>query len=161
MILKELRISRNLSQEQLAQMSGLNIRTIQRIESGANASLESRKCIAAALEIDISLLDQSHFSLNKSSDNWKQLPFFLKFWFVFNFLQLRPKRASAIRIEKTSHVTGFGFCCLGLVNEAALVGGLIMLSTAYLYHYLKWQGDKFGIWYDEIPDQDEVNHATT
>ncbi|MCJ8274156.1 MAG: helix-turn-helix domain-containing protein, partial [Psychrosphaera sp.] len=34
MILKELRISQLLSQEQLAQMSGLNVRTIQRIESG-------------------------------------------------------------------------------------------------------------------------------
>ncbi|MCJ8296196.1 helix-turn-helix transcriptional regulator [Colwellia sp.] len=34
MILKELRINRHFSQEQLAQMSGLNVRTIQRIESG-------------------------------------------------------------------------------------------------------------------------------
>ena len=50
MILKELRISHHLSQEQLAQMSGLNVRTIQRIESGKNASLESLKCLAAALE---------------------------------------------------------------------------------------------------------------
>ena len=34
MILKQLRLSRLLSQEQLTQMSGLNVRTIQRIESG-------------------------------------------------------------------------------------------------------------------------------
>lgn len=34
MILKELRISRHFSQEQLAEMSGLNVRTIQRIEKG-------------------------------------------------------------------------------------------------------------------------------
>ena len=34
MIPKQLRIGRHLSQEQLAQMSGLNVRTIQRIESG-------------------------------------------------------------------------------------------------------------------------------
>ena len=37
MILKQMRISRHLSQEQLAQISGLNVRTIQRIESGKNA----------------------------------------------------------------------------------------------------------------------------
>ncbi len=49
MILKELRISRHLSQEQLAQISGLNVRTIQRIESGKNTSLESLKCLASAL----------------------------------------------------------------------------------------------------------------
>ena len=55
MILKELRLSKHLSQEQLSQISGLNVRTIQRIESGSNASLESQKCLAAALEVDISL----------------------------------------------------------------------------------------------------------
>jgi transcriptional regulator with XRE-family HTH domain len=41
MILKQLCLSRLLSQEQLAQMSGLSVRTIQRIESGHSASLES------------------------------------------------------------------------------------------------------------------------
>ncbi|MCO4798845.1 MAG: helix-turn-helix transcriptional regulator [Colwelliaceae bacterium] len=149
MILKELRISRHLSQEQLAQMSGLNVRTIQRIESGNNASVESLKCLAAALEVDISTLNQEKFMMDKKSDNWKALPFILKCWFVFNFLQARPSRNSASRIERIGHMSGFSFCCLGIINEAALIGGLIMLFTAYLYHWLKFQGDKYSIWYDE------------
>ncbi|MEW6982521.1 helix-turn-helix domain-containing protein [Colwelliaceae bacterium 6471] len=149
MILKELRINRQLSQDQLAQMSGLNIRTIQRIESGSNASLESLKCLAAALEVDVSTLNQEKFIMDKNSDNWKALPFILKCWFVFNFLQTRPSRKSASRIEIIGHLSGFSFCCLGLISEAALVGGLIMLSTAYLYHWLKYQGDKYGIWYEQ------------
>lgn len=151
MILKELRISRHFSQEQLAQMSGLNVRTIQRIESGSNASMESLKCLAAALEVDVSTLNQEKFMMDKKSDNWKALPFLLKCWFVFNFLQTRPSRRSASRIEVIGHVSGFIFCCLGIISEAALVGGLIMLSTAYLYHWLKYQGDKYGIWYDHEP----------
>jgi transcriptional regulator with XRE-family HTH domain len=148
MILKEQRISRHLSQEQLAQMSGLNVRTIQRIESGHNASLESLKCLAAALDIDVSTLNQEKFMIDKKSDNWKNLPFLLKCWFMFNFLQTRPNRKLASRIEVIGHVSGFSFCCLGIISEAALVGGLFMLATAYLYHWLKWQGDKYGIWYD-------------
>src|SRR5690606_7824169 len=56
MSLKNLRISRHLSQEQLARMSGLNVRTIQRIERGNTASIETIKCLASALEIDISTL---------------------------------------------------------------------------------------------------------
>jgi len=148
MILKELRLSKHLSQEQLAQMSGLNVRTIQRIESGSNASLESQKCLAAALEVDITTLNQEKFKMDKKSDNWEALPFILKCWFVFNFLQVKPSRKSAVRIEIIGHISGFIFCCLGLINEAALAGGLIMLSIAYLYHWLKWQGDKYGIWYD-------------
>ena len=129
-------------------MSGLNVRTIQRIESGHNASFESLKCIAAVLDVDVSTLNQEKFMIDKKSDNWQQLPFILKCWFVFNFLQTRPSRQSASRIETIGHISGFSFCCLGLISEAALVGGLIMLSTAYLYHWLKYQGDKHSIWYD-------------
>jgi transcriptional regulator with XRE-family HTH domain len=148
MILKQLRLSRNLSQEQLAQMSGLNVRTIQRIESGQKASVESLKCLAAVLEVDTSTLSQEKFVIDTHSQNWKNLPVWLKLWFVLNFLNVRPARNVARRIEILSHVTGFLFCLLGLVNQAALQGGLIMLSNAYLFHTLKWQGDKHGIWYD-------------
>jgi hypothetical protein len=49
------------------------------------------------------------------------------------------------------HISGFVFCGLGLVSEAALVDGLLMLSTAHLYHWLKYQGDKYAIWYDREP----------
>ena len=104
MILKQLRISRHLSQEQLAQMAGLNVRTIQRIESGHNASTESLKCLASALEVDISTLNQDKFMIDKNSDNWNNLPPLLKFWFVFNFLQTRPTRKSATIIEITGHI---------------------------------------------------------
>jgi len=93
-------------------------------------------------------LNQEKFMIDKSSDNWSQLPFLLKCWFVLNFLQSRPTRKSAVRIEVISHVSGFTFCCLGLVNEAALAGGLIMLGCGYLFQLLKWQGDKYSIWYD-------------
>lgn len=148
MILKQLRISRHYSQEQLAIMSGLNVRTIQRIESGKNASLESLKCLASALDVDIDTLNQETFMIDKSSDNWHSLPLLLKLWFVFNFLQTRPQRRSAVRTEFVSHFFGFLFCTLGLVSEAALVGGLMLLAIGYLFHFLKWQGDKYGIWYD-------------
>jgi len=148
MILKQIRISRHFSQEQLAQMSGLNVRTIQRIESGKNASVESLKCIAAALDVDVTTLNQEKFMIDKKSDNWKNLPLVLKCWFVFNFLQTKPSRKSAHRIEIIGHISGFAFCCLGMIDEAALAGGILMLATAYLYHGLIWQGDHYGIWYD-------------
>lgn len=51
--LKKMRLERHWSQEQLAEMSGLSIRTIQRIENGENAGLESLKSLAAVFEINI------------------------------------------------------------------------------------------------------------
>ncbi|MDE1206708.1 XRE family transcriptional regulator [Tenacibaculum larymnensis] len=51
--IKKMRVARHWSQEQLAEMSGLSIRTIQRIESGENAGLESLKSLAAVFETNI------------------------------------------------------------------------------------------------------------
>ena len=51
--IKKMRLERHWSQEQLAQMSGLSIRTIQRIENGENAGLESLKSLASVFETNI------------------------------------------------------------------------------------------------------------
>lgn len=152
MILKQLRLSRKLSQEQLAQMSGLNVRTIQRIESGHKASVESLKCLAAVLEVEISTLNQEKFMIDKHAQNWQALPLWLKLWFFLNFLDVRPTRRVAGRIEIDAHVSGFLFCLYGFNSEAALAGGLIMLSNAYLFRLLIWQSDKYGIWFDDRPE---------
>ena len=85
MILKQLRLSRLLSQEQLAQMSGLNVRTIQRIESGHKPSTETLKSLAAVLEVDVLTLTEEHFTMDKKSTDWQQLPTGLKWLFALNF----------------------------------------------------------------------------
>ncbi|TDM06274.1 MAG: transcriptional regulator [Ideonella sp. MAG2] len=148
MILKQLRLSRHLSQEQLAQMSGLSVRTIQRIESGQSPSLESLKCLAAVLEIDVQTLTQEKFIMDKHSDRWQQLPLGLKWLFALNFFSLRPSRKSARNVELISHLFGFVFCCLGFISEPALVGGVILLANAYLFRLHLWVGDRYGAWYD-------------
>jgi transcriptional regulator with XRE-family HTH domain len=150
MILKQLRIGRHLSQEQLAQMSGLNVRTIQRVESGQNASLETLKCLASALEVDLETLNQEAYTMDKDTAGWQSLPFWLKCWFFLNFLSVRTRRVVARRIHVLSHLFGFFFCAFGFVNEAALAGGLILLANAYLFALLMWQGDRYGIWYDSV-----------
>ncbi|REL28668.1 helix-turn-helix domain-containing protein [Thalassotalea euphylliae] len=58
MLIKKLRLQRGWSQEHLSQVSGLSVRTIQRIERGQKAGLESLKSLAAVFELDISSLQQ-------------------------------------------------------------------------------------------------------
>lgn len=60
MTVRKLRLQRAWSQEQLAQLSGLSVRTIQRIEKGEKAGLETLKSLAAVFEIDISELQQEN-----------------------------------------------------------------------------------------------------
>lgn len=49
--LREMRVARQWSQEQLAKLSALNLRTIQRLESGAKISTESLRALAAVFEV--------------------------------------------------------------------------------------------------------------
>ena len=52
----ELRKSRGWTQERLAETSTVAVRTIQRLESGADASLETLSLIAGALDVPVSEL---------------------------------------------------------------------------------------------------------
>ena len=53
---QKLRLQRGWSQEQLAELSGLSTRTIQRLERGQNPSVETLKSVAAVFEIDFNEL---------------------------------------------------------------------------------------------------------
>jgi transcriptional regulator with XRE-family HTH domain len=56
-LLVKLRKERSCSQDELAIASGLNLRTIQRVEKYATASPQTKKALAAALQIDTRGLD--------------------------------------------------------------------------------------------------------
>lgn len=56
-LILRLRNEKSWSQDELATASGLNIRTIQRVEKDASASLQTKKALATALGIDIHGLD--------------------------------------------------------------------------------------------------------
>lgn len=53
-----LRTERAWSQEHLAEVAGLNLRTIQRIEKSGTASLQSTRALAAAFDLDVQDLDR-------------------------------------------------------------------------------------------------------
>lgn len=56
MNIQKLRLQRGWSQQQLAELSGLSSRTIQRIENGQPASAESLKSLASVFEIGFTTL---------------------------------------------------------------------------------------------------------
>src|SRR5436190_22380498 len=57
MPIQKLRLKRGWSQQQLADASGLSVRTIQRLERGQPPSTESLKCLAAVFEVDFATLN--------------------------------------------------------------------------------------------------------
>ena len=64
MIVRKLRLQRGWSQEQLAEMAGLSTRTVQRVERGKSAGLESLKSLAAVFEVDVSTLQPENTMSN-------------------------------------------------------------------------------------------------
>lgn len=54
MIVRKLRLNKGWPQEQLAELSGLSVRTIQRIERGQKPSLETLKSLAAVFDLNVS-----------------------------------------------------------------------------------------------------------
>ena len=58
MLVQKLRLQRGWSQQQLAELSGLNVRTIQRIEKGQEPSMESLKSLAAVFNVEFSTLKE-------------------------------------------------------------------------------------------------------
>lgn len=57
--LRELRKNRALSQDALAQLSGIHPRTVQRIEASGIASVQSTRSLARAFNIDAAELEQA------------------------------------------------------------------------------------------------------
>ncbi|MCY6382948.1 2TM domain-containing protein [Hoeflea prorocentri] len=69
MFIRKLRFDRGWSQETLAELSGLSVRTVQRIERGGTASLETLGALAAAFEMDIAELTTEMDMYNKQGSS--------------------------------------------------------------------------------------------
>lgn len=114
--IKSEREKRAWSQEHLANVSGLGVRTIHRIESTGTASLESIKALASVFELEISQLqDSSNTSLSFPRElTWTKL-----LWVLLNspvklMLEKDTRKANLIRL-----ITML-LCLLGAIGSYAL-----------------------------------------
>lgn len=71
MNLKSMRSTKGWSQEQMAEISGVSVRTIQRIEKGEAPSLETAKALAAAFEQPI---DEFQTALTQAENGDRPAP---------------------------------------------------------------------------------------
>ena len=96
MIIRKLRLQRGWTQNQLADMTGVTSRTIQRIEQGHKPSLETCKALAAVFEVNLSVIQSEEIVMdnqeNLKSDEQaamiyaKRIKEFYEFLFVYTVL---------------------------------------------------------------------------
>ena len=65
---------KRLSQERVAEMSGLSLRTIQRLDAGHRVSYASLRALAVTFEIDVDSLERELYAMNNSTDDFVEIP---------------------------------------------------------------------------------------
>lgn len=68
MSFRSMRVQRHLSQENVAELSGLSLRTVQRLEAGHRVGYASLRALAKSFEINVDLLEQELYAMKNSAD---------------------------------------------------------------------------------------------
>ena len=141
MVVKRLRENNNWSQEHLAEMCGLSLRTIQRVESGQSASLETLKSLASVFEVDIAKLTEEITVIDKKTENWKMQPFLFRhlFWGV-------RSRRMQIWIEVIVLIIGVVFVFIEHFIFPGLGASTAFILVAYMCGLSIRYGDQKQVW---------------
>lgn len=111
MQIQKFRLQRGWSQEQLAEVSGLSVRTIQRIESGQTPSLETLNSLAAVFDVDLSQLKETDMDTPINRD-------------------FRSEEALAL-----AHVRRLRGFYMHLAQYVLVIGGLTVINLLLVPHY--------------------------
>jgi transcriptional regulator with XRE-family HTH domain len=117
MLIQKLRLQRGWSQEQLADLSGLSVRTIQRLERGQTASVESLKALGAAFEMDFSDLKEPEMDTPINATPMSQ--------------SLRADEALAL-----AHVRKLKGLYIHLIIYVTVISFLVIVNLMTYHHYL-------------------------
>jgi transcriptional regulator with XRE-family HTH domain len=141
MVVKKLRVKNNWSQEQLATMCGLSVRTIQRVESGQSASLETLKSLASVFEIDITKLTEEITVIDKRTEIWKMQPL----WFRHLFWGVRSRRMQTL-FEVFFLLTGVVFLFIEQFIVPDVGASTAFILIAYITSLTIRYGDNKQVW---------------
>jgi len=136
--MKGLRENRNWSQEQLAELSGLSLRTIQRIEGSNTAGSDSLAALAAAFDIEVVALERE-LAMDKSSSEWKKRPAWVRGLF-FGSGRIQMGRLQHKKVEVVALIAGVVFVAGGVP------GGSFLFLAAYLMTVISRVGDQHNVW---------------
>lgn len=154
MFVRVLRQRFRLSQEQLAEASGLSLRTVQRVEAGHRISYASLRALANVFEVDVDKLELELYAMDKTSKDFRELPLWVR-------LMLGRGWASAGRRELCFTeivLVSLGTLLVGISiadafwsliydpERSALYSGLMLFLFAYLISIFIRVGDRYSAW---------------
>lgn len=152
MFIKNLRQKKHLSQEDLAELSGLSLRTIQRVESGHRVSYASLRSLAVAFEINVDELERELYSMDKIIKEYQDYPFWLRLYLGSGWFT--ATRDEFKKTEVFFLIIGFVLASVWIVTSfmdmsiyrLAMFGCLSSFFGAYNISISIRVGDKYDVW---------------
>ena len=155
MFIRILRQQSRLSQEQLAESSGLSLRTIQRVEAGHRISYASLRALAAVFEIDVDRLEFELYATDKADVEYRELPLWVRLMVGRGWRSGVSRRQLHIA-ELIAVILGTIFGALFIAGQfwpaiqdskgSALYMSLFLLFLAYIISVCIRVGDKYSVW---------------
>lgn len=141
-----------LSQERVAEMSGLSLRTVQRLEAGHRVSYASLRALATTFEIDVDLLELELYAVKDSTDEFVEVPRWIRLstprWYGGPHLSRRDH----LVIEAIFIVCAvIAFAASFLVTKDRLANALLgcaiaLLVACYISAVTTRIGDRYKLW---------------
>jgi transcriptional regulator with XRE-family HTH domain len=155
MNLRILREKKFLSQERLADMSGLSLRTIQRLEAGHRVSYSSLRALAITLEIDVDSLEQELYAMSESSSEFVEIPTWVRLldgkrWFGGPGLSRRDLCVVEMFCLAGAIANLAGWLLTASGEKARMFGevGFLSVLCAYAVSAVIRMGDAYRLWSD-------------
>ena len=153
MSFRSLRERKLLSQEKLAELSGLSLRTIQRVEAGHRVSYASLRALATTFQMDVDLLERELYAMKQTAEEFIEVPRWVRLWTNAHWATgPRPSRRQAHIAEAFCMVGGAVFLGVSFLVSAAFmatmfrVGAAFMLVSGYLCSITIRLADTYKLW---------------
>jgi transcriptional regulator with XRE-family HTH domain len=124
---RHLRERKQLSQEKLAEASGLSLRTVQRAEAGHRVSYASLRALAATFAMDVDQLERELYAMQPSTDEFVEIPRWVRLWTNAHWYNAPPANRRRTLIAEA-------FCiALGVV----LLGLSFVVTADFMVTFLR------------------------
>jgi transcriptional regulator with XRE-family HTH domain len=144
-----------LSQDRVAEMSGLSLRTVQRLEAGHRVSYASLRAIAAAVNTDADLLEREFYAAKQPADEFIETPRWVRFltdrlWFGGPRLSRRDVLLIEASCALIAVITFAASWLVPLSARASVVrmSAVVPLLCGYLIATSIRLADRYELWPD-------------
>jgi DNA-binding XRE family transcriptional regulator len=132
MAFRSLREGRQLSQEKIAEMSGLSLRTIQRLEAGHRVSYASLRALAVTLQTDVDALERELYAMKQTTEEFVEVPRWVRRFNVYwHGGAPRVSRKQAHLMEAICIGGGVVFLALSFVVAADFMKTLLRVAAGF------------------------------